>query len=252
MRWLPILRIKALAWQAEPLAAIISLQFLQTALNILGYPAVTIFIMIESSGIPFPGETMLLLASFYAAVDNQLKIPIVIACAALGAIVGDNIGYYAGRTGGRALAERFGKYLFLKPRHLARAEKFFAKHGDKTVFFGRFIAILRAWAAFLAGVNRMPWHTFLIFNATGGITWAIIYGLLGYFVGRLFQNNFNEVERIARALGWLGAGALAAAVLIAVIILRRRRSRQSRSIPKTNEQQREEFPEEEEAAQPSD
>src|SRR6266851_7617054 len=142
MRWLPILRIRTLTWFGEPLAALISPETLQNILNIIGYPAVTLFVMIESSGIPFPGETMLLLASFYAAIDQHLQLPIIIASAALGAIVGDNLGYYAGRTGGRALVERFGRYFFLKPQHLDRAEKFFAKHGDKTVFFGRFIAIL--------------------------------------------------------------------------------------------------------------
>ena len=105
---------------AEPLAALISLETLQNALHVLGYPAVTLFIMIESSGIPFPGETMLLLASFYAAIDHQLQLPLIIACAAVGAIAGYNIGYYVGRTGGRAFVERFGRYLFLKPRHLDR------------------------------------------------------------------------------------------------------------------------------------
>ncbi len=90
MRWLPIFRIRTLTWFGEPLAALISPETLQNILNIIGYPAVTIFVMIESSGIPFPGETMLLLASFYAAVNHQLQIPVVIACAAFGAIVGDN------------------------------------------------------------------------------------------------------------------------------------------------------------------
>src|SRR5437763_10605839 len=118
MRWLPILSIRTLTFLHQPLAALISLETLQNALHILGYPAVMLFIMIESSGIPFPGETMLLLASFYAAIDHQLQLPFIIACAAFGAILGDNIGYYIGRTGGRAFAERFGHYVFLKPAHL--------------------------------------------------------------------------------------------------------------------------------------
>src|SRR2546422_3724488 len=130
MSWLPILRPPMLRWHADPMAALISLQTLQNVLNFLGYPAVALFIMIESTGIPFPGETMLLLASFYAAVDHHLQIPIVIACAALGAIIGDNFGYYIGRVGGRPFVERFGRYFFVKPHHLDRAERFFAKHGD--------------------------------------------------------------------------------------------------------------------------
>jgi membrane protein DedA with SNARE-associated domain len=223
MRWLPIFRIRTLNWSGDPIAALISLDTLRNALNVLGYPAVTLFIMIESSGIPFPGETMLLLASFYAGVDQHLQIPIVIACAALGAIIGDNIGYLIGRTGGRALVQRFGRYIFLKPEHLDRAEKFFARHGDKTVFFGRFISVLRAWSAFLAGVNHMPWRTFLFYNAAGGIVWAIVYGLLGYFAGRYFKNNFAQVETIARTIGWAGAAAVALGIILVIIIYRLRR-----------------------------
>jgi membrane protein DedA with SNARE-associated domain len=229
MRWLPILRLKALIWFGEPLAALISLATLQNALNALGYPAVTIFVMIESSGIPFPGETMLLLASFYAAVSHQLQIPVVIACAAIGAIIGDNIGYYIGRTGGRAIVVRFGKYVFIKPEHLDRAEEYFAKHGDKTVFFGRFIAVLRAWAAFLAGVNHMPWRSFFFYNATGGIVWATTFGTLGFVAGRFFHDNFAQVEQLAGILGWFGAGLILAAALTVFIVFRLRKNKHAQS-----------------------
>ena len=222
MHWLPILRTRVLAWHGDPLAALISLETLQNILNVLGYPAVTLFIMIESTGIPFPGETMLLLASFYAAVDHHLQIPIIIACSSIGAILGDNFGYYIGYVGGRPFVERFGRYLFLKPQHLDRAEKFFAKHGDKTVFFGRFIAVLRTWSAFLAGVNKMHWRTFLIYNAAGGILWSTIFGTLGYLAGRIFHDNFTQVERLARTVSW-GGGALVvlAAIVLAIIFYRR-------------------------------
>jgi len=226
-RWLPFLHVRLLALQHLPLAALISLDTLRSALSTLGYPAVALFIMIESSGIPFPGETMLLLASFYAAVDQHLQIPLVIVCAALGAIVGDNIGYTVGRTGGYALVRRFGRFVFLKEEHLERAERFFAKHGDKTVFFGRFVAVLRAWAAFLAGVNRMPWPAFLIYNAAGGILWATIYGCLGFFAGRIFHDNFDAVERLARTISWAGAGLIVAAVIVAYIVFRVRRKRKA-------------------------
>jgi membrane protein DedA with SNARE-associated domain len=182
--------------------------------------------MIESAGIPFPGETMLLLASFYAAIDHQLQLPIIIACAALGAIIGDNIGYYVGRTGGKALVNRYGRYLFIKPHHLERAEKFFSKHGDKTVFFGRFIAVLRTWSAFLAGVNQMPWRTFLIYNAAGGILWAIIFGSLGYFAGRVFYDNFSQVEHLARNISVIVSVSVVVIVAIVIIVLYVRRKRQ--------------------------
>lgn len=240
MHWLSSawIRLVSIAWQGFPLAALISLQTLQNALNVLGYPAVTIFVMIESSGIPFPGETMLLFASFYAAVDHHLQIPIVIACAALGAIIGDNIGYTVGRTGGRVIVLRFGRYVFLKPEHLERAERFFAKHGDKTVFFGRFIAVLRAWAAFLAGVNHMPWRKFLIYNAAGGIIWATIYGTLGFLAGRIFHDNFSQVEQIARTLSWGGAIFLIALIIAIYILFTLRRRRAHLNLPAANSNQK--------------
>jgi membrane protein DedA with SNARE-associated domain len=229
-RWLHLLAIRGQT--GETLAAFISLQTLQDALHVWGYPAVALFIMIESSGIPFPGETMLLLASFLAAIDQQLQLPIVIACAALGAIVGDNCGYLLGRYGGRPLVERFGRYVFLKVDHLERAERFFARHGNKTVFFGRFVAVLRAWAAFLAGVNRMRWSAFLVYNAAGGIVWATLVGLLGYLAGRVFHDNFATVERLARTISWTGALLLALLVVAALVVyrLRRRRQRQKAAL----------------------
>jgi len=224
MRWLANLLLLLTA-HGTPLAALISVQTLENILSVVGYPAVTLFAMIESSGIPFPGETMLLVASFFAATDPSLhlSIPIVIACAALGAIVGDNLGYLAGRTGGRALVLRFGKYIFLKPEHLDYAGRFFEEHGDKTVFFGRFVAVLRAWAAFLAGINHMRWRKFLIYNAAGGIVWATIYGTLGFIAGRFFHDNFATVERITRDIGLIGAVIVVAFAVAAFILLRRRR-----------------------------
>ncbi len=201
--------------QATLLAGFNILQFLQNALSIAGYPAVMLFVMIESSGIPFPGETILLLGSFYAAVNGSLQIPLVIAFAALGAIIGDNIGYYIGRTAGKAIVERYGRYVFLKPEHMERAEQFFNKHGDKTVFFGRFVAVLRAWAAFLAGVNRMHWRTFFIYNAAGGIVWATLFGCLGYFAGRTF-GNFTQVEHLANRLAWIITGII---LVVGAVIL---------------------------------
>ena len=219
MRWLSLVRLGLLHFQSLPIAALITLQTLREALAVFGYPAVIFFIMIESMGVPFPGETMLLLASFYSAIDSRLQIPIVIACAALGAILGDNIGYSIGRKGGRPFAERFGRYFFVKPEHLNRAEQFFAKHGGKTVFFGRFTTLLRLWSAFLAGVNHMHWHTFLIYNAAGGILWAIIYGTLGYVAGRFFHDNFGQVEHIARTISWVSGGIIVVVVASIIVFL---------------------------------
>jgi len=149
-------------------------------LNLYGYWAVLLFVAIESTGIPFPGETMLLAAAIYAGTTHHLAIALVIAAAAAGAIIGDNLGFWIGREGGYRLLRRYGKYIRLDERKLKLGQYVFRNHGSKVVFFGRFVAVLRAWAAFLAGTNRMPWGRFLIFNATGGILWATLYGLGGY------------------------------------------------------------------------
>lgn len=215
------------------LGAIISLSTLQTALQVLGYPAVTLFIMVESSGIPFPGETMLLLAGFYAGTTGQLSIVGVLIACAIGAILGDNLGYLAGRYGGRPFALRFGKYFFVKEKHLIAAEAFFMRHGDKTVFFGRFIAVLRAWAAFLAGVNRMRWWKFLIYNAAGAICWTTIMGLFAYFAGKFVGNNFALVQRLGESLGFAGLAVIVGPVLIYVIVkyLRKRHQERAAAVP---------------------
>ena len=117
----------------------------------------------------------------------------------------------------------------MKPERLDRAEKFFAKHGDKTVFFGRFIAVLRVWVAFLAGVNHMHWRNFFIYNAAGGILWATIYGTLGYFAGRFLHDNFAQVEKIAGRVGLFGAIAIVVVVVAAIVIVRLRGARRSQS-----------------------
>jgi membrane protein DedA with SNARE-associated domain len=156
-----------------------------------GYWAVLLFVAIESTGIPFPGETMLLIAAIYAGTTHHLSIPLVILAAASGAILGDNLGFWVGREGGYRLLRRYGRYIHLDERKLKLGQYLFMKHGGKIVFFGRFVAVLRAWAAFLAGTNRMRWPEFLIFNALGGIVWATLFGLGGYFLG----DNIHRFSR---------------------------------------------------------
>lgn len=198
---------------------------LDTLLGTWGYPIVALFVGIESSGIPFPGETMLLAAAVYAGT-GRLSIQWVIVAAAIGAIAGDNIGYLVGRHGGRPLVERYGPYIRIHAEHLDRAQVFFERYGDRTVFFGRFVAVLRAWAAFLAGVNHMPWRRFLLFNAAGGILWATVYGLLGYVLG----NNLPLLERVVRLLG-IGGIVIAGLVVAAAIVVYYRRRQRHRSAP---------------------
>lgn len=183
-----------------------------------GYWIVLLFVAIESTGIPFPGETMLLAAAIYAGTTHHLQIPLVIAAAAAGAILGDNLGFWVGREGGYRLLRRFGHYIHLDERKLKLGQYLFMRHGGKVVFFGRFVAVLRAWAAFLAGTNRMPWSHFLVFNAAGGILWATIFGLGGYILG----DNFS---RIAGPAGTVLAVLAAGIIVVSLILLRRNQKR---------------------------
>src|SRR5712691_8818966 len=171
-----------------------------------GYWAVLLFVAIESTGIPFPGETILLVAAIGAGTTHQFSIALVIAAAATGAILGDNLGFWVGREGGYRLLRRYGRYIRLEERRLKLGQYLFMKHGGKVVFFGRFVAVLRAWAAFLAGTNRMRWPRFLFFNAAGGIVWATLYGLGGYLLG-------DTVHRLA------GPGGIVTVVLAVLIII---------------------------------
>ncbi|HLV99017.1 MAG TPA: DedA family protein [Ktedonobacterales bacterium] len=222
-----LVQLSVMMGHTAVLGGLVSLQTLQDALAYWGYPAVVLFIMIESSGIPFPGETMLLFASFTAGLPgSHLSIVGVIIAAALGAIIGDNLGYLVGRYGGRPFALRFGKYIFLREHHLDAAEQFFIRHGDKTVFFGRFIAVLRAWAAFLAGVNKMPWPKFLAYNAAGGICWATLMGLLGFYCGH-FLGDFSRIDSIGKALGFIGL-AIVVGPVIFYIVRHRLKARKAR------------------------
>ena len=148
-----------------------------------GYAAVGIVVGLESMGIPLPGETMLVLSAIYAATHSDLHISGVIAAAATGAILGDNVGYWLGREFGYPLLLRYGPYVGLSETRIKLGQYLFLRHGGKVVFFGRFIAVLRVLAAFLAGVNRMEWRSFLVANAAGGVVWSLVYGLGAYLFG---------------------------------------------------------------------
>jgi membrane-associated protein len=176
-----------------------------------------VLVGLESSGIPLPGETALL-ASAVLAKHGNLEIEIVIAVAAAAAIIGDNIGYVVSRRYGRRLLTRPGRSQARRLEVLERGQAFFDRHGPKAVFLGRWVAGLRVWASWLAGITHMPWRTFLMWNALGGITWAVTVGLAGYILG-------ETAERIVERAG---LGALIAVVVIAVgvyVYFHRRRRR---------------------------
>jgi membrane protein DedA with SNARE-associated domain len=183
-----------------------------------GYLAVFLVIAIESLGIPAPGETMLVTAAVYAGATGNLLIEGVIAAAFAGAVIGDNIGYAIGRKGGYRLLIRYGPKLRIKQAHLKVARYVFDRHGGKVVFFGRFIAILRTYAAFLAGVGQMEWKRFLAWNAAGGFVWATIFGLLGYFGQKAFEQLSTPINV---SLGVIGIGG----IIVFTLFLRRRTER---------------------------
>jgi membrane-associated protein len=181
----------------------------------VGYPVLLLLVMAEASGVPVPGETALI-ASAVLASQGRLDIVLVIALAATGAIVGDNIGYAIGRHGGRRLLERPGRFERHRRRVLEKGEPFFERHGPKAVFLGRWILGLRVWASWLAGITRMPWPSFLFWNAAGGITWAITVGVAAYVVG-------DQAETIIRTAG-LGALVVVAVAVAVLLVLRWRAS----------------------------
>jgi membrane-associated protein len=191
--------------------------FLDVAENV-GYPIVFALIAIETMGIPVPGETALVTAGIVAS-RGRLEIEVVIALAAAAAILGDNVGFAIGRKLGRKLLIAPGPLLHHRRRVVAIGEPFFDRHGPKAVFLGRWVSGLRITAAWMAGVTKMPWPTFLFWNALGGIAWAISIGLLAYFVG-------HSAETIIHVAGLGGAGAvvLAGIVVWLVLWIRRRRA----------------------------
>ena len=172
-----------------------------------GYMAIFGIIMLESAGIPLPGETILIAAAIYAGSQHALDIRLIIATAAAAAIIGDNIGYWLGARFGRKVLLRWGHLVGLDHRKLDLGEYLFRRHGGKIVFLARFVALLRVFAAVLAGANCFPPWRFLLFNVLGGITWAAIFGTGGYLLGHAF-------DHVAGPLGWFGLVAAGAGILL--------------------------------------
>ena len=182
-----------------------------------GYLGVLVIVGLESLGIPLPGETTLIAAALYAGATHNLSIQGVIIAAIAGAILGDNIGYLLGHWGGYRLLVRFGPYIRLDQSKVKIARYLFLRHGGKVVFFGRFVSVLRTYAAFLAGTTRMRWPRFVFFNATGAIIWASIYGAAAYLLG-------GQVERLSRPVAViLGIAGVIVIVMVAVLIRRHER-----------------------------
>ena len=179
-----------------------------------GYLAVFALVAVESLGVPLPGETALILAGTYAGHTHRLSPWAIFAVAAAGAIVGDNIGYWVGDKGGYPLARRYGSKIRLDERKLKIARYLFDRHGAKVVFFGRFVSILRTYAAFLAGTSKMRWRRFLLANTAGGVLWAAIFTAAAYLAG-------DALQRASATIGWILGGVAVVVVVILVVVARR-------------------------------
>jgi membrane protein DedA with SNARE-associated domain len=179
-----------------------------------GYLAVILFVGLESIGIPLPGESTLIAAALYAGATHHLNIVAVAAVAAAAAIAGDNLGYLLGRTGGQRLVQRFGRYVHLTEPRMAVGRYLFRRRGGNVVLFGRFVALLRTCAAFLAGMNRMPWRRFLASNAAGGVLWAGLVSFGAYQLG-------NAAVSLGTMVTAVGIALTLTVTIVTVVVMRR-------------------------------
>ena len=179
-----------------------------------GYAAVFFGVFLENAGLPVPGETMLL-AGAALAQFGRLSLAWVVVCAIGGATLGDNLGFFIGRRGGRRLAERF-----IPPARMRDFDRYFEQHGAKTVFVARFITGLRVVGAILAGGSGMPWPTFLVYNAAGAVAWSVTFGVVGYVLGK----SWDTLEHFVGGAGLAGLIAVAGFILIWYLRARRESS----------------------------
>jgi len=183
-----------------------------------GYWVVFLVIMLESAGLPLPGESALVLAAVYAGATGQLDIAYVILTAIAAATIGDNCGFWIGRIYGVQLLERYGRFVGLTESRLRIGRYLFERHGGKIVFFGRFIAVLRVFAAVLAGINKYGWKPFLFFNALGAAVWATTMGLSGYLFG-------DSIHRVSGPLSLIFLGLAATGVVAFILFMRHQEKR---------------------------
>jgi len=172
------------------------LEMLRAALLHYGYWAVAVTLLLENTGVPVPGETILLLASFTAYAERDLRLGWIIAVGTIAATLGDNLGFALGYYGGRPLLERYRSVFRIQSKTLAQGEGLFARFGAPTVFFARFIFGMRIITGPLAGVLRMPWKKFLIFNFLGAILWVTVISSAGYLFGRHWDRLQRDVNRL--------------------------------------------------------
>ena len=191
------------------------LDLLRDYLAHYGYWAVAAALLLENAGLPVPGETMLLLASFLAFSEHRLRLPYIILVGVCAATIGDNLGFLLGHYGGKPLLERYRKVPRVY-RTIARGESLIHRYGSFAIFIARFIAGMRIIAGPLAGVLHMPWRKFVVFNFLGAAVWVTVISSVGYFFGR----HWDELARIMKGFN---LAVLLAAVLLAVFFWWRQR-----------------------------
>jgi membrane protein DedA with SNARE-associated domain len=202
-----VLVVAAVVWAYVHYEPSVSLNRLLDLYASYGYAVIFVPVLLETAGLPLPGETILLLSGV-AASTGRIDVWVAIAVGAAAAIIGDNIGYAIGRYGGRRVVMRLAHVGRIESS-LAWGERFFNRHGGKTVFLARWIFGLRIFGAWIAGMVHMPWRVFVLWNAAGGITWCCSVIGLGYFFG----HSLHVVEKV------LGAGGVIAVVTVAVVAL---------------------------------
>jgi membrane protein DedA with SNARE-associated domain len=205
---------------------------LAPVLNHYGYLAVAVLVLVEDFGIPVPGETILIAAALYAGA-GRLNVVAVGVIAFICAIIGDNIGFLIGHFGGRALALRYGKYVFLTPARLDKTEQFFEHHGGKIIVAARFIEGLRQANGIVAGITGMHWKRFIPFNALGAALWVGLWVSVGYLAGSHITTIYEQITRYS--LYVLIAVVVAVAVLIGLRVRKHRRERRARAEAKGTE-----------------
>src|SRR5215469_16027463 len=191
-------------------------EILREYLVTYGYSAVGVTLLLENAGLPVPGETILLLASFLAYSERNLQLPTIIFVATGAAVIGDNLGYWIGHRGGRTLLERYQHVLGIRRSTINRGERLFERYGPTTIFFARFIAGMRIVAGPLAGVLRMDWPKFALWNFLGALVWVSVITAIGYFVG----SNWDTLVRVVKHIHM---SALAIAALVILFLWWRRR-----------------------------
>ena len=191
-------------------------------LQLYTYPVLLGLVLLESLGIPLPGEIALVTAAAYAS-HGRISIYVVIALAAIGASVGGVLGYFIGLKGGLPLIVRYGSCIGIRRKHVEKAHAFFERNGSKTILFGRFIAVLRTWAAIIAGAACMSLTKFIAYNTAGSVAWSIVFGFLGFYFGRDLPLLERYISRFSLATIIIGA----IAILVFILYTRRKTRRRS-------------------------